>query len=347
MVTFDSNGGTAVEAQKVVKGETASEPADPTRLNYNFEGWKLGNDDYDFSAAVNNDIELVAQWSRKTISGDDALENYIADTEHSKEVASASSYTAISFSLKKLDSGAWDIAKDYSSASSDDSKTFEYAFLPNNGSTNETGYELTASKNISSLVVYYTMTDSKFTTADQSKSGNFTYQINSEDAVVSSVTVNKSNKTAYKETISDISKDDVVKLYASANRLAIFAIYATYESDPLYVKFTVNDVTTDSITTTTGEKLGNLFIDGELPTPEVSGYTFKGWKNAANNAAVDKNTAVGEVSMVVYADLEAEGGETALNNTADEAKAVKYFKNGQIFIEKNGHVYNVFGACIK
>ena len=38
---------------------------------------------------------------------------------------------------------------------------------------------------------------------------------------------------------------------------------------------------------------------------------------------------------------------TALDNTEDEVKAVKYFKDGQLFIEKNGHVYNVFGACIK
>ena len=38
---------------------------------------------------------------------------------------------------------------------------------------------------------------------------------------------------------------------------------------------------------------------------------------------------------------------TGIDNTEDEVKAVKYFKDGQLFIEKNGHVYNVFGACIK
>lgn len=346
IVTFNSNGGSAVETQKVVKGESASEPAEPTRLNYDFDGWKLGNNDYDFSTAVNNDIELVAQWSRKTISGEIVTENYIADTEHGKEVTSATSYTANSFSLKKIDNGSWSIAKDKSSASSADSKSFEYAFLPGNTSTISYGFELTATKAISNFTVYYTMTDSKFTTDDQSKSGNFTYKINSEDAVESSTTGNKSNKTAYKDIISSISKDDVVKLYSSNNRLAIFALYATYEADPLYVKFTVNGVKTDSVTTTTGEKLGNLFLDGELPTPSVQGYTFNGWKNAAGDAAVDKNTAVGEVSLVLYADL-TKDPSTALDNTEDEVKAVKVLRDGQIFIEKNGHVYNVFGACIK
>ena len=38
---------------------------------------------------------------------------------------------------------------------------------------------------------------------------------------------------------------------------------------------------------------------------------------------------------------------TALDNTEDEVKAVKVLRDGQIFIEKNGHVYNVFGACVK
>ena len=38
---------------------------------------------------------------------------------------------------------------------------------------------------------------------------------------------------------------------------------------------------------------------------------------------------------------------TALDNTDASVKAVKYFKDGQLFIEKNGHVYNVYGACIK
>ena len=38
---------------------------------------------------------------------------------------------------------------------------------------------------------------------------------------------------------------------------------------------------------------------------------------------------------------------TALDSTEDEVKAVKVLRDGQLFIEKNGHVYNVFGACVK
>lgn len=62
-VTFDSNGGSPVDAQEVVENETATQPADPTRDNYTFGGWKLGNVLYNFSTPVTGNITLVADWS--------------------------------------------------------------------------------------------------------------------------------------------------------------------------------------------------------------------------------------------------------------------------------------------
>ena len=62
-VTFDSNGGSPVDAQEVVENETATEPADPTRDNYTFGGWKLGNVLYTFSTPVTGNITLVASWT--------------------------------------------------------------------------------------------------------------------------------------------------------------------------------------------------------------------------------------------------------------------------------------------
>ena len=53
--------------------------------------------------------------------------------------------------------------------------------------------------------------------------------------------------------------------------------------------------------------------------------------------------AMGRISKIVFT----KDPETSLDNTADEVKAVKVLRDGQLFIEKNGHVYNVFGACVK
>jgi len=65
-VTFDSNGGSSVESQVVEKGDMAVEPTEPTREGYDFEGWYLGEEVYDFSAEVTKDITLKAEWSQTT-----------------------------------------------------------------------------------------------------------------------------------------------------------------------------------------------------------------------------------------------------------------------------------------
>ena len=62
-VTFDSNGGSVVDPQTIVKGSTAARPEDPTRSGYTFAGWTLNGADYDFSQPVNSDITLVATWN--------------------------------------------------------------------------------------------------------------------------------------------------------------------------------------------------------------------------------------------------------------------------------------------
>ncbi len=63
-VTFDSDGGSAVDAQTVKSGECATKPADPTREGYTFKGWTLDGEAYDFSTPVTSDIALKASWEK-------------------------------------------------------------------------------------------------------------------------------------------------------------------------------------------------------------------------------------------------------------------------------------------
>ena len=65
-VTFDSNGGSTVPAQKVKYGETVTKPADPTKENATFEGWYLGNNKYNFEDKVTESITLKAKWQEKS-----------------------------------------------------------------------------------------------------------------------------------------------------------------------------------------------------------------------------------------------------------------------------------------
>ena len=65
-VTFNSYGGTPVPpAQEVEYGLTATEPATaPTKTGYAFDGWYLGDEKYDFSDAVEQNITLYANWEK-------------------------------------------------------------------------------------------------------------------------------------------------------------------------------------------------------------------------------------------------------------------------------------------
>lgn len=68
-VTFESNGGSTVASQTVAEGQTAAQPADPTRDGYRFLGWYSDSaltTVYDFETAVTSDITLYAGWTSKS-----------------------------------------------------------------------------------------------------------------------------------------------------------------------------------------------------------------------------------------------------------------------------------------
>ena len=67
IVTFDSNGGSAVTAQNIEAGQKATKPADPTKDGYDFKGWTLNGSAYDFNTAVNGNITLVATWEQQQV----------------------------------------------------------------------------------------------------------------------------------------------------------------------------------------------------------------------------------------------------------------------------------------
>ncbi|MBR3408092.1 MAG: InlB B-repeat-containing protein [Paludibacteraceae bacterium] len=69
-VTFNSDGGSTVDAATIVKGAKVTAPTAPTKDNYSFVHWykvtgETGEEDvaYDFDDAVNADMTLKAKWA--------------------------------------------------------------------------------------------------------------------------------------------------------------------------------------------------------------------------------------------------------------------------------------------
>ena len=64
-VTFDSQGGSAVEAQTVKYGEKATKPADPTKANFTFDAWyedAVAVTKFDFDLPITSDWTVYAGW---------------------------------------------------------------------------------------------------------------------------------------------------------------------------------------------------------------------------------------------------------------------------------------------
>lgn len=61
-VTFDTDGGSAVATQKVIRGQKAASPTAPTKAGYTFDKWYNGTEVYDFNQPVVEPITLTAKW---------------------------------------------------------------------------------------------------------------------------------------------------------------------------------------------------------------------------------------------------------------------------------------------
>ena len=70
-ITFDTDGGSEVAAQRIAEGMTATEPANPTKSGYTFEGWYADEaltTLYDFTTPVTTDLTLYAKWAEKEVT---------------------------------------------------------------------------------------------------------------------------------------------------------------------------------------------------------------------------------------------------------------------------------------
>ena len=67
-ISYDSDGGSQVNTQTVIEGNKATKPADPTKIGYNFGGWKLNGNAFDFNTPIKSNIILVANWNQKVFT---------------------------------------------------------------------------------------------------------------------------------------------------------------------------------------------------------------------------------------------------------------------------------------
>ncbi|MGC4020354.1 MAG: InlB B-repeat-containing protein [Muricomes sp.] len=68
-VTFSTDEGTAIASQEIKAGDTATQPEDPEKDGYVFEGWYISkeyNNRFDFAQPIEKDIVIYAKWKQIT-----------------------------------------------------------------------------------------------------------------------------------------------------------------------------------------------------------------------------------------------------------------------------------------
>ena len=82
-ISFNTDGGTEVVSKQVEDGKTVAKPADPTKEGYEFLGWYLDGEYFDFKEKIEEDITLEAKW--KEIVEEDNADDEIEDKEEEKD----------------------------------------------------------------------------------------------------------------------------------------------------------------------------------------------------------------------------------------------------------------------
>ena len=74
-LTFNANGGTAVDKITTYYNTTITKPADPQKDGFNFLGWYNGETLFDFDTPITKNLTLTAKWANKIVypilEGDD------------------------------------------------------------------------------------------------------------------------------------------------------------------------------------------------------------------------------------------------------------------------------------
>ena len=68
-VSFNTDGGSSIAAQSIEKGSLATKPETPKKEGYIFDKWILGDDEFNFSEPVSDNIVLKALWIDPNDSG--------------------------------------------------------------------------------------------------------------------------------------------------------------------------------------------------------------------------------------------------------------------------------------
>ena len=74
-ISFDTNGGSKIDSQEVIKEEKIIKPTNPTRKGYKFIEWQLDGKIFDFDTVITKNITLKAIWEKEVTQNNNSSNN--------------------------------------------------------------------------------------------------------------------------------------------------------------------------------------------------------------------------------------------------------------------------------
>lgn len=92
-VTFKTNGGTEVKNVTVKSGSKLSDIETPKKDGYVFEGWYLDGEEFDINTKIEEDITLVAKWTKDTYKTEEVIDGVEDDTTENPTTSTTTTET--------------------------------------------------------------------------------------------------------------------------------------------------------------------------------------------------------------------------------------------------------------
>ncbi|MBQ3016212.1 MAG: InlB B-repeat-containing protein [Clostridia bacterium] len=310
-VSFDTEGGSAVEVQSVTHGLRASEPEDPSKEGYTFLGWYTDIDfatEFDFSRTkIESTTVIYAKWERfyPTVS-------YVSDIEGYTGSSSEVSYGAV------LTEPAAPTLRGYTFAGwySDAKMLTEFDF---------------ASQIKTDTVIYVKWQINSYTVTFESDGGSAiapqTVTFGSKVTKPATPTKEGYNFVAWNKV--DGTKFDFSSMLIDEN----ITLYAEWTVEPQVI------ISFDSMGGSSHDAQNvyiNRALGEDLPVPTKEGYSFVAWYKSTQMLDTDRvyaNTTFAE-NTVLYAKWTANSYKVTLNTMG--GSATQETLDGVIFAAKYG-----------
>ena len=292
VVSFDSRGGSDVEAAKVDKNGKLTAPKQPKRNGYLFSGWYKNEDcttlwDFDVDK-VNGNITLYAKWvvdavgissvEGATIDGNNILmviEKDVEFVELAEKVilANTNAYWNLYYDRLGQTKIPTKIAANQTDGSLDPAENVFYILVTSENGLQEKLYTLTIYRRFTVNVKYYDKDDNLI--VDKDDSTLTSYKMDTFNTI--NVAYDKYSAIGYSfdgwDIIVDGERVPFVFGENGTNVLGNVNLYAHVTPLQYVATFTLGDGETLDVTSQT------MTYDAQytLPVPQKTGYTFRGW----------------------------------------------------------------------